>query len=172
MNNSVDKNKNQIDLPVVKSESNKQWKSLDSYYNTDNENQLRVKKNEFADNIEDFDISTKSKFSRRKFMALMSASSAFAMAACTDYRDKGEIVPYADKPEEVIPGIPNYFASTLISDGSGQGILVKTREGRPILIEGNPQHPVSKGKVDSTGIARILDLYDPGRIQSPMKARR
>ena len=170
MNNSVDKNKNQIDLPVVQSQSEtKHWKSLDSYNDTNDENQLRVKDNEFAEGAENFDINSKSKFSRRKFMGLMSASSAFAMAACTDYRDKGEIVPYNDKPEEVIPGIANYYASTLTSDGSGQGVLVKAREGRPILIEGNPQHPISKGKLDSNGIARILDMYDPSRLQKPRK---
>ncbi|MCB0702228.1 MAG: TAT-variant-translocated molybdopterin oxidoreductase [Candidatus Kapaibacterium sp.] len=170
MNNSVDKNKNQIDLPVVKSDSKPSvWRSLDEYDNTNSDNQLKVKANEFADGAENFDISSKSKFSRRKFMALMSASSAMAMAACTDYRDKGEIVPYIDKPEEVIPGIPNFYASTLISDGSGQGVLVKTREGRPILIEGNPQHPISKGKLDSNGIARLLDMYDPNRLQNPRK---
>jgi molybdopterin-containing oxidoreductase family iron-sulfur binding subunit len=172
MNNSVDKNKNQIDLPVVKSESKpSHWRSLDEYNNTSSDNQLKVKANEFAEGAENFDINSKSKVSRRKFMALMSASSALVMASCTDYRDKGEIVPYAVKPEEVIPGIPNYYASTLISDGSGQGVLVKTREGRPILIEGNPQHPISKGKLDSNGIARILDMYDPSRLQKPRKVQ-
>jgi molybdopterin-containing oxidoreductase family iron-sulfur binding subunit len=170
MNNSVDKNKNQIDLPVVQSQSEtKHWKSLDSYNNTNDENQLRVKDNEFAEGAENFDINSKSKFSRRKFMGLMSASSAFAMAACTDYRDKGEIVPYADKPEEVIPGIANYYASTLTSDGKGQGVLIKAREGRPILIEGNPQEPINKGKLEPTAVARILDMYDPSRVQSPLK---
>lgn len=170
MNNSVDKNKNQIDLPVVKSDSKPtHWKSLDSYYNTDTDNQLKVKANEFSDDAEHFDINSKSKFSRRQFVALMSASSALAMASCTDYRDKGEIRPYAVKPEEVIPGIPNYYASTLTHDGSGQGILVKTREGRPIMIEGNPQHPTNKGKIDTVSIARILDMYDPGRVQKPLK---
>lgn len=172
MNNSVDKNKNQIDLPVVKSDSKPtHWKSLDEYNNANADNQLKVKANEFAEGAENFDINSKSKVSRRKFMALMSASSAMAMAACTDYRDKGEIVPYVVKPEEVIPGIANYYSSTLISDGSGQGILVKAREGRPIMIEGNPQHPVSKGKLETSSIARILDMYDPGRLQKPRMKR-
>lgn len=172
MDNSVDKNKNQIDLPVLKSDAKPTyWKSLDEYNNTNTDNQLKVKANEFPDDAEHFDINSKSRISRRKFVALMSASSAMAMASCTDYRDKGEIVPYVKKPEEVIAGIPNYYASTLINDGSAQGVLIKTREGRPILLEGNPQHPFTKGKIDTTGIARMLDMYEPNRIQNPKVAK-
>lgn len=102
--------------------------------------------------------------SRRRFLALMGASAAFAATACTDYRDKGEIVNYNKKPEEVTMGKANYYASTL---DNGLGILIKTREGRPVKIDGNPEHPINKGKIDARGQASLMDLYDPDRIRFP-----
>lgn len=108
-----------------------------------------------------------SSFSRRKFLALLSASAAFAAAGCQNFRDKGEIVPYNNKPEEITLGNPNYYASTCTSCNNACGILIKTREGRPIKIDGNPDHPVSKGNICATGQASILNLYDPERLKEP-----
>ncbi len=114
-----------------------------------------------------FDLKELSHLSRRKFLALLGASAALAGAGCSDYRDKGEIIPYTDKPEEIIAGVPNYYASTCTSCNSACGILIKTREGRPIKVDGNPDHPVSQGKTCAKGQASILSLYDPERIASP-----
>jgi molybdopterin-containing oxidoreductase family iron-sulfur binding subunit len=114
-----------------------------------------------------FDLKELSHHSRRKFLALLGASAALAGAGCSDYRDKGEIIPYNDKPEEIIAGVPNYYASTCTACNSACGILIKTREGRPIKVDGNPDHPVSQGKTCAKGQASILSLYDPERIASP-----
>ena len=113
------------------------------------------------------DISGISAFSRRKFLALLGASAAFAGTACTNYRDKGEIIPYNKKPAEITIGKANYYASTCNGCSFACGVLIKTREGRPVKIDGNPDHPVSQGKICAQGQASIMGLYDPDRLKSP-----
>jgi len=117
--------------------------------------------------LDDFDISSMSGMSRKQFLALLAASAAFTATGCSDYRDKGEIVPYSKKPEEVTPGVPNYYASTCVGCAQACGILIKTREGRPIKIDGNSDHPINRGKICAKGQASILNLYDPYRLRSP-----
>lgn len=128
----------------------------------------KAKENEFANEITDSPLlSGFSAISRRKFLALFTASAAFAAAGCSDYRDKGAIVPYNKKPEEITLGIPNWYASTCSLCPNACGILIKTREGRPIKVDGNPDHPISKGKICAKGQAGILNLYDPERLKEP-----
>jgi MoCo/4Fe-4S cofactor protein with predicted Tat translocation signal len=115
----------------------------------------------------DFHTSELSGISRNQFLALLAASAAFAATGCSDYRDKGEIVPYTKKPEEVTPGVPNFYASTCTACSQACGILIKTREGRPIKIDGNPDHPINRGKICAKGQASILNLYDPYRLRAP-----
>lgn len=112
------------------------------------------------------ELSKMSPQSRRRFLALMGATTAVTMTACKDYRDKGQIITYNKKPQNVTYGKANYYASTY-RDGSP--ILIKTREGRPIGIVGNADHPISKGKVSIQAEAAILDLYDPERLKFPTK---
>ncbi|MFI5211594.1 MAG: TAT-variant-translocated molybdopterin oxidoreductase [Ignavibacteria bacterium] len=114
------------------------------------------------------DLSKLSAVSRRKFLALMGASAAVAATGCSNYHDRGVIVPYNIKPEEVTLGLPNYYASTCTGCANSCGILVKTREGRPIKIDGNPDHPVNKGKICTKGQAGIMNLYHPERLREPM----
>ncbi|MFA5405651.1 MAG: TAT-variant-translocated molybdopterin oxidoreductase, partial [Ignavibacteria bacterium] len=128
----------------------------------------KAKENEFAEEIDESSgLAGLSGISRRKFLALFTASAAFAAAGCSDYRDKGAIVPYNQKPEEITPGIPNWYASTCTLCPNACGILIKTREGRPIKVDGNPDHPISKGKICARGQAGILNLYDPERLKEP-----
>ncbi|MCE1165460.1 MAG: TAT-variant-translocated molybdopterin oxidoreductase [Bacteroidetes bacterium] len=130
---------------------------------------LEAKKNEFAEELPlDSNEPGMSGLSRRKFLTLLASSAALAATACSDYRDKGAIVPYNRKPEEVTVGAPSFYASTCTSCANACGILVRTREGRPIKIDGNPDHPVNKGKICATGQASILDLYEPSRIKDAM----
>lgn len=145
----------------------KYWKSLRAYHNDPSLNEDKAR--EFAKEVTgDFDVDSMSPINRKQFLALVSASAAFAAAGCTNYRDKGEIVPYTKKPEEITLGTANYYASTLVENGQEYGILIKTREGRPIKIDGNPDHPTNKGKITSKGQASILNLYDPERLKDPM----
>ncbi len=147
------------------------WRSFEELYN--NPESIEASYHEFKTGVtDDFIPSELSVLSRRKFLALLGASAALAGAGCSDYRDKGEIIPYVKKPEEVLPGKPVYYASTCNSCSESCGILIKTREGRPIKVDGNPDHPVSKGKICSKGHASILNLYNPDRLKEPMKGER
>jgi MoCo/4Fe-4S cofactor protein with predicted Tat translocation signal len=142
------------------------WKSLKELHDKDAVSDAKA--HEFMAGVtDDFQISELSAMSRKQFLALLTASAAFAAAGCSNYRDRGEIVPYSKKPEEVTPGVPNYYASTCNGCSQSCGILVKTREGRPIKIDGNPDHPVNRGKICATGHASILNLYDPFRLRGP-----
>ncbi len=143
------------------------WRSFGELHN--DPEFLKAKNDEFAEGVTDeFDVNKMSKLSRRRFLALLSASAALAAAGCSDYRDKGEIISYNQKPEDIIVGIPNYYASTCTGCNEACGILVKTREGRPIKVDGNPDHPVNKGKICARGQASILNMYDPGRLKDPV----
>lgn len=104
--------------------------------------------------------------SRRDFLKLSSAAVAFAAAGCA-LKPTEKVIPYVKAPEEITPGVANYYASTLL-DASGTGVLVKTREGRPIKIEGNPDHPLSQGKLTARDQASIFNLYDPDRLTAPV----
>ncbi|HEV2493135.1 MAG TPA: TAT-variant-translocated molybdopterin oxidoreductase [Terriglobia bacterium] len=101
--------------------------------------------------------------SRRDVLKLMSASAAFAgLTACTKLPTE-KIVPYVTPPEEIIPGKPLYYASTMPFGGFGAGVVVESHMGRPTKIEGNPDHPASLGAADLFAQASVLTLYDPDR---------
>jgi molybdopterin-containing oxidoreductase family iron-sulfur binding subunit len=104
--------------------------------------------------------------SRRNFLKLMGASMALAgLTACTR-QPMEKIVPYVRQPEEIVPGKPLYFATAMPFNGFGTGLLVRSNEGHPTKIEGNPDHPVSLGATSVFQQASILDLYDPDRSQA------
>lgn len=146
---------------------NTYWRSFKELYNDPEFN--KAVKNEFSKEAAQApDVNKMSAFSRRKFLALLSASAAVAAAGCSNYKDKGLVVPYNQKPEEVILGLPNYYASTCTGCSNACGILVKTREGRPIKVDGNPDHPVNRGKICTKGQASIMNLYNPERYRDPM----
>jgi len=103
---------------------------------------------------------------RRGFLKLMGASLALAgVSACTRQPDE-QIVPYVRQPEEIVPGRPLFYATAMPLTGAGVGLLVESHEGRPTKIEGNPDHPSSKGASDVFAQASILELYDPDRSQT------
>jgi molybdopterin-containing oxidoreductase family iron-sulfur binding subunit len=100
---------------------------------------------------------------RRGFLKLMSASLALAgVSACTRQPTE-ELVPYVRQPEELVPGKPLFYATAMPFAGAGMGLLVESHEGRPTKIEGNPDHPSSRGATDIFAQASILGLYDPDR---------
>lgn len=142
------------------------WRSLRELHGEAPVDELKA--HEFMAGVtDDFRLSDLSAMSRKHFLALLSASAAFAAAGCSDYRDKGEIVPYTRKPEEVTPGLANLYASTCTGCSQACGILIKTREGRPIKVDGNPDHPINRGSICARGQASILNLYDPNRLRAP-----
>ncbi len=159
------------ELPVIQPTEMKgqhYWKSLRQFYN--DPSAIEAKAHEFMEGVvDDFKLSNLTDMSRRKFLALLAASASFAASGCSLYQSKGEVIPYNKEPVGVIPGIPDYYASTCSGCKHACGILVKTREGRPIKINGNDEHPVSKGKACARGQGSILNLYDPERLREPMK---
>ncbi len=102
--------------------------------------------------------------SRRDFLKLMGAGIALTSMSCIR-RPAEKIVPYANRPEEIEPGISNYYTSTYVQGFETQPVLIKTREGRPIYVKPNPEF---KG-ISSRAIAHVLDLYDPDRLKHPVK---
>ncbi len=102
-------------------------------------------------------------FSRRGFMKVMGASLALAgVTGCTKQPDE-EIYPYIKQPEDLVLGKPNFFATAHPFPTGAVPVLVKSQEYRPVKIDGNPEHPMSKGKTDLFTQATLLDLYDPDR---------
>ncbi|HMB93658.1 MAG TPA: TAT-variant-translocated molybdopterin oxidoreductase, partial [Rhodothermales bacterium] len=103
--------------------------------------------------------------SRRQFMQLMGASMAMAgLTACR--RPVEKILPYTRKPEEIIPGIPLFYATAMPFRGVLLPLLVESHEGRPTKVEGNPDHPGSRGGTGLFEQVSVLNLYDPDRSTS------
>ena len=102
---------------------------------------------------------------RRDMIMLLGASLSLAgLAGCR--RPVEEIVPFVTAPEDIVPGIPRYYATTMPFRRSAYGLIVESHEGRPTKIEGNPSHPSTLGASSSRVQASVLGLYDPDRSQS------
>jgi MoCo/4Fe-4S cofactor protein with predicted Tat translocation signal len=102
---------------------------------------------------------------RRDVLKLMAASAAMAgLNACTKLPTQ-KIVPYVRPPEEIIPGRPLFYATSMPMGSEAAGLLVESNMGRPTKIEGNPEHPGSLGATDVFAQASILNMYDPDRSQ-------
>ncbi len=108
--------------------------------------------------------------SRRQFLKIMAASFALAgVTACTRQPIE-KIVPYVKQPEELIPGIPLFYATAMTLGGFATGLVVESHEGRPTKIEGNPDHPMSLGAAGVFHQASVLELYDPDRARTVQRA--
>lgn len=102
---------------------------------------------------------------RRSFLKVMGASLAFAGLSGCVIQPAEKIVPYVRPQEDVLPGKPLFFATAMSVGGIATGLLAKSFEGRPVKIEGNPEHPGSLGATDVFAQASLLDMYDPDRSQ-------
>ena len=104
--------------------------------------------------------------SRRNFLKMAAASMALAgLSACTK-QPPHEILPYIKQPEELVLGEPLFYATSMVHGGFANGVLAKSREGHPIKVDGNPEHPATLGSSDIWMQASILGLYDPDRSQT------
>ncbi len=79
-----------------------------------------------------------------------------------------QIIPYVIPPENSVPGVPDYYSSTCRECPAGCGVVVKTREGRAIKMEGNPDSPINRGALCALGQSSLQGLYNPDRIKSPL----
>ena len=106
--------------------------------------------------------------SRREALKLMAASAALSgLTGCTKLPTE-KIVPYVRAPEEVIPGKPLFYATSMPDRGVGIGLLVESHMGRPTKVEGNPEHPASLGATNIFCQASVLTFWDPDRSQVPL----
>jgi len=148
-------------------ESNKKyWKGLEEFNKTSEF--VESNKNEFAEPLPIEDVLNEAGLStvtpRRDFLkALGFGLGAVTLAACQP-APIHKSIPYLIKPEEVIPGVPNYYVSSF----NGQSIMVKTREGRPIKIEPNPLAGEFNNGTDAVAQASVLDLYDVSKLKTPV----
>ncbi len=105
---------------------------------------------------------------RRAFLKVMGASLGVAgLAACR--WPKETILPFAHRPEDRMPGVPQQYATAMELGGAAIGLLVTSYDGRPVKIEGNPLHPTSRGAASALAQASLLELYDPDRSQQVVR---
>ncbi len=152
-----------IELPVVNIEAADQDKPRERYWRSvahlQNDPELRAV---MGEELMPGAAERPGGATRRQFLQVMGASMAMAgLAACR--RPIEKTLPYTRQPEEIIPGLPLYFASAMPLRGVLRPILVESHEGRPTKIEGNPEHPMSRGATGVFEQASILNLYDPDR---------
>ncbi len=144
----------------------KYWRSLDEL-----KDPVAFKKNELK-----LEVDAKKAFyqkdsatSRRDFLKTFGFSVAAAAVVASCKRPVDKAIPYLIKPEEVTPGMANYYASTYFEANEYCSVLVKVRDGRPIKIEGNNLSSVSQQGTTARIQASVLNLYDEARFKTPLK---
>jgi len=151
----------------------KYWKGIDELKETPEFLQQRDQEFPQSMSVEEFlsDENLKeTSTARRDFLKFLGFSVAAAtVAACEAPVTKA--IPYVNKPENVTPGMPTWYASTYYDGTSYASILVKTREGRPIFIKGNKDFGFTKGNVNAEIVASVLPLYDSARLTGPMQGK-
>jgi molybdopterin-containing oxidoreductase family iron-sulfur binding subunit len=147
----------------------KVWKGLEELNNTPEFE--KQKHNEFPEKLPAVEEASNDlesmKAPRRDFLKMLGFSLTAATVASCQMPVK-KVIPYLEKPGNVTPGVPNFYATTYAQAGEYASILVKNREGRPIKIEGNQLSSITKGTTSARMQAIILNLYDSTRLQTPM----
>ena len=115
------------------------------------------------------DDSPQSTIDRRKFLTVLGVSGggALALSGCSTSKVE-KLVPYLVQAEDQVPGVSTWYASSCTECSTGCGLHVRTREGRAVKLEGNPDHPINQGRLCSRGQAALQGLYNPGRLRGPM----
>ncbi|RMF31837.1 MAG: 4Fe-4S ferredoxin, partial [Bacteroidetes bacterium] len=109
------------------------------------------------------------KANRRDFLKYLGFGLGAATVAAGCDIPVRKAIPYVQKPDDIVPGVATYYASSFVQGGDYCAVLVKTREGRPIKIEGNDLSPVTKGGTSARAQASVLSLYDTNRFSGPQK---
>ncbi len=107
---------------------------------------------------------------RRDFLKYLGFGMTAATIASCDIPVR-KAIPYVSKPDTIVPGVATYFASTFVQGGDYVPVLVKTREGRPIKIEGNSMSPITEGGTSARAQASVLTMYDTSRFDGPGRIR-
>ena len=151
--------------PVEQKTEKQYWRSLDQLSDTPEFRNFLHR--EFPEGASEFT----SEVDRRKFLLLMAAGIGMAgLTACR--RPIEKIIPAAGRlAEQIVPGAPQHYATTFNFGGQSQGLLVRSNDGRPTKVEGNPNHPASLGGTSGYAQASVLDLYDPDRSKNVTKSK-
>ena len=138
------------------------WRSLEDLEADPAANEMLAQ--EFPDNADELDDAV----SRRNFVQLMGASLAFAGVAGAGCRrwEKEKIEPLGTRPDDYTPGVPKKYATAMALNGAAEALVVTAFEGRPIKVDGNPDHPLSASGSSAFAQASILGLYDPDRSRT------
>jgi MoCo/4Fe-4S cofactor protein with predicted Tat translocation signal len=144
---------------ILAQEGKEYWRSVEEFVDAPEFEEFISR--EYPHEIETWDDT----LSRRNFVKVMGASLALAGLSGCVIQPSEKIVPYVKSPEGMLPGKPNFYATAMSLGGVATGLLAKSYEGRPIKIEGNPDHPGSRGSTDVLAQASILGMYDPDRSQ-------
>lgn len=151
----------------------KYYRSIDEYQEiirTKEGDEVPAKEPEPEFSVEGMNEEQKAgKATRRDFLKMLGFTVSYAALASSCEMPVRKAIPYLNQPEEVKPGIANYYASSFYDGHDYASILVKTTEGRPIKIEGNELSAVTKGGTSARVQASVLSLYDTARLQGPMK---
>ena len=108
---------------------------------------------------------------RRRFLKVLGSSApAVAITACAPIPAE-QLIPYVVPPEDVVPGVATWYATVCGECPAGCGMVVRTREGRAVKVEGNPEHPINRGSLCIRGQASLQGLYDPDRFSGPQRRR-
>ena len=127
---------------------------------------VQISRDEFAESL---DRPTE-QFSRRSFLkAAGFTATVTALAAGCSHAPVEKAIPYLIQPEEIVPGVSYFYATTCGGCSAACGVLAKNRDGRPIKLEGNPEHPLSRGGLCVVGQASLLNLYDSHRLKGPLR---
>ncbi|MEO8416054.1 MAG: TAT-variant-translocated molybdopterin oxidoreductase, partial [Ginsengibacter sp.] len=147
----------------------KYWQNFDEL--NQSEAEQKSLKNEFKEELPFEELANENIFNaktpRRDFLKYMGFSTAAAALAASCEMPVRKTIPFLNKPDDMIPGIPNYYASTYINDGDAIPVVVKQREGRPIKIEGNDLSTLTNGGTSAQCQSSVLDLYDITRLRYP-----
>ena len=147
----------------------KHWQSFGELNNSD-AHKLSVK-DEFQEDLP-FETADNGfldgKTPRRDFLKYLGFSTAAAAIAASCEMPVKKAIPFANKPEDIVPGVANYYATTYVQDGDAISVIAKVRDGRPIKIEGNDLSPITKGGTSARVQASVLDLYDTARLRFPL----
>jgi molybdopterin-containing oxidoreductase family iron-sulfur binding subunit len=105
---------------------------------------------------------------RREFLKILGATGATTAVVGCSSEKVGKLIPYVASPDNTVPGVSQYYATTCRECATGCGVLAEVRDGRPIKLEGNPEHPLNRGAICATGLSAVQGLYNPDRYRSPM----
>lgn len=140
-------------------EKNRYWKSLEE------RDALADTNNEFSEELPHGALMLR----RRDFLQVAGLATAAAFATGCNRAPVQKAIPMLVQPEEMVPGTSLYYATTCGGCSAGCGMLARVRDGRPIKLEGNPQHSLSRGGLCAVGQASLLGLYDSQRLTAPLR---